>query len=351
MKTTIKIIGFIALFFIALGTLFKLMFWPGATLSLLIGNLSFTLIFIPLFFIQRFISSETTIEKTTNIIGFISLLFVFLGSIFKVQHWPGANLLLLIGTLIFIFLALPLYIFVVQKKTEKKFSEMTSVIFIGVYLSLFLILYTQNYSRSILTNFVTLGEDKKTTLNMIEEIIHDYDLKLNSLDNNSQDIKVISNQSNELTAFIHEVKTNLISFIDGPNDIELKLKDNSLVFQKDSYYGVTYIMLGGKGSELKDKLSKYRSTITDYLNKSEGTLLEIEIEKLLYTGEFTQYGREISWEEEMFYYVPLSGALAILNGIENDIKVAELQLKRFKFQKMKNKKELTSELVIDHNND
>lgn len=47
----------------------------------------------------------------------------FIGQFFKMQHWPGASILMLVGTLVFCFFYLPLFINEERKtKTTRKDS-------------------------------------------------------------------------------------------------------------------------------------------------------------------------------------------------------------------------------------
>ena len=67
------------------------------------------------------ILQKNTMNKTLRITGFLSCAFIIAGSTFKFMHWPGANILLLLGTFvlaalflhenIFIFPALVLFLF------------------------------------------------------------------------------------------------------------------------------------------------------------------------------------------------------------------------------------------------
>ncbi len=55
-------------------------------------------------------------KKTLYLIGLLSTIFTFLGSIFKIMHWPGASVMIIIGAFSFAFIFIPLLIFL-------KFSE------------------------------------------------------------------------------------------------------------------------------------------------------------------------------------------------------------------------------------
>ncbi len=85
---SIAIAGFI------LGLLFKTLHWPGASYILLIsGVLTFFTLALLLF--RKPGPMIIQLQFTGMLIG--SLMAVIVGGSFKIMHWPGANMLLLLG--------------------------------------------------------------------------------------------------------------------------------------------------------------------------------------------------------------------------------------------------------------
>lgn len=54
MKATMNLFGFLALFCTFTGLLFKMMHWPGAGVSLVVGVLLLNVGFLPMFFYDRY---------------------------------------------------------------------------------------------------------------------------------------------------------------------------------------------------------------------------------------------------------------------------------------------------------
>ena len=50
-------------------------------------------------------------QKLVYIFGFISMFALLLGMLFKIMHWPGASIMLLIGFIVSLFGYLPLYFY------------------------------------------------------------------------------------------------------------------------------------------------------------------------------------------------------------------------------------------------
>ena len=123
---TLSVAGFIA------GSLFKIMHWPGASAILLLSMLNISLIFLPLLFILKTREVNTMKDKLMVTIGTIfGILFSF-SSLFKIFHWPGANLMWIFALGILMFVFIPIYFFSGIRNAETKVNTIiTSIILIA----------------------------------------------------------------------------------------------------------------------------------------------------------------------------------------------------------------------------
>lgn len=85
---SIGIAGFI------LGLLFKTLHWPGASYILLTSGV-LTIVMLALLLFRRPGPLTVQLHYPAMLIG--SLIAVITGGSFKIMHWPGANMLLLLG--------------------------------------------------------------------------------------------------------------------------------------------------------------------------------------------------------------------------------------------------------------
>lgn len=88
---TLRSLGMALLF---LGLLFKTLHWPGASIVLLSGVLLTLVTIVPLV-VRR--PQPWNIEVRRPGVLFAALVLVLSGMIFKMMHWPGANIMLLLG--------------------------------------------------------------------------------------------------------------------------------------------------------------------------------------------------------------------------------------------------------------
>jgi len=89
MKNYLNPLTFILL---VLGIMFKIMHWPGANFMVIISSV---MMLISAFFAYRE-NTEMELSKSMNAIMLLTVVFLILGSMFRFMHWPGKNM---IGTI------------------------------------------------------------------------------------------------------------------------------------------------------------------------------------------------------------------------------------------------------------
>jgi hypothetical protein len=77
------------------GVLFKTMHWPGASMMLI---LAFGILFISLFTTLLKENKAQGMSSTENAAMITTFSFLILGTAFRMQHWPGAMVLVVLGT-------------------------------------------------------------------------------------------------------------------------------------------------------------------------------------------------------------------------------------------------------------
>lgn len=110
--------GFFAGMLFIMGSLFKVQHWPGAGLMLSLSYFSGIIFFIPALFYSLFRDKERRIKRPVYILAMTGVTLHLLGLLFKIQHWPYAGLLLTAGMSILYVFTLPLYTWI-KWKDEK----------------------------------------------------------------------------------------------------------------------------------------------------------------------------------------------------------------------------------------
>jgi hypothetical protein len=102
----------------SVGTLFKFMHWPGATILLLFGLTGFIILILPLLAYESFKEKERSkLEKLKDALGFAGIAIVSTGFIFKIGYFAGGSILLVVGTVLFTFGYLPFLFMDMYKKS------------------------------------------------------------------------------------------------------------------------------------------------------------------------------------------------------------------------------------------
>lgn len=84
-----------------IGILFKVLHWPGANVIMLAGAL-LTLVAVVLLLVRS--GQPLTIQVRRPALLFASVAVALFGVLFKMMHWPGANIMLLLGMSTFVVL-------------------------------------------------------------------------------------------------------------------------------------------------------------------------------------------------------------------------------------------------------
>jgi len=92
---------------IVLGFTFKIWVWPGGGIILTLGIACFCFAFIPMLFMQK--SKEAGTDNKANVAGALGVMTFALGTLFKLQHWPAASILLILAPVFLFLLYFPMY--------------------------------------------------------------------------------------------------------------------------------------------------------------------------------------------------------------------------------------------------
>ncbi|MGA1977347.1 MAG: hypothetical protein ABSG89_05755 [Bacteroidales bacterium] len=115
------------------GTLFKIQHWPGAGPILILGALAGIVLFIPALLLNRMNDQENRAKRSDYILGAAGFVLYVAGLLCKIQHWPLAGLFMVVGLLLLCVLAFPLYTWITWKE-ENHISPMFIFMVVGFIL-------------------------------------------------------------------------------------------------------------------------------------------------------------------------------------------------------------------------
>lgn len=129
MKRTLKISGIITILLVILGVTFKSMHWPGAGILIVLGLVSFSLVFIPLNIILKYKDDQEKSNRLIMTLGLLTASTASIGVLFKIMHWPSANILIFSSLLVFMIVFIPIYFIIKFRNPETKFSAIINTTF------------------------------------------------------------------------------------------------------------------------------------------------------------------------------------------------------------------------------
>jgi hypothetical protein len=108
-KLFLFISAFLAGMCFILGTLFKIQHWSGAGIIITLAALFGILFFIPALLVSKLQDQENKFKKPVYILGAIGLICYVGGMFCKIQHWPLATTLMVLGMIILCVIVFPWY--------------------------------------------------------------------------------------------------------------------------------------------------------------------------------------------------------------------------------------------------
>lgn len=163
MKKIMNISGISTVFLILVGAFFKAFHLPGAAVILILGGISFVFFFLPILILIKLKDDETVTDKIVFSGGLLISMAIVTGVIFKIMHWPGANYLMYIGTIVFTLLYVPTYFFTRIRRPEARFNTIVSsvmmIAFGGILYALFDLSYSSQYESQMKKNHYFLHDN------------------------------------------------------------------------------------------------------------------------------------------------------------------------------------------------
>jgi hypothetical protein len=315
MKKSIYYLGIACANLMLFGSLFKIQHWPGASVMLVLAVFLFCFAFLPMALMNSYTEGGQK-HKTLHIVTFIVFFISMMGVIFKVQHWPGAGALLPFGITLPFILFLPVYLYQTRNEKNKETMNFSAIMFGLTFLAVFSVLLALNVSKSIITKIANnIAMNDKFAAFSISTI--------KIADNQNQ--VVLASES--LCVYIDGLKDQLLIASDNTMDGKASFDVTHLANTENSNIPV-HILLGegtnNKMEELKTKINSYRESLSASEKKSP------ELNELINTlfdvsDKDTEDGK-ITWEQRNFGAYQLIVVLDALTQIQSNVRLVESEL-------------------------
>lgn len=167
MKQKIYLLGLLTAIVVVMGCIFKISHWPGAGILLMLGIFLLVFLFLPLALRNHYLGEGNRKNISLHIITWVTCLVVFVAMIFKVMHWPGAGVALIIALPFPYLVFLPAYIVTTARNRDSNIHNTVYILLLLAGFSVFSLLLALNVSREK----IDISMDLSRNYNRVEQMI------------------------------------------------------------------------------------------------------------------------------------------------------------------------------------
>ncbi len=316
------------------GVLFKVMHWPGASNLLFTGWIFILFIFLPILLYVKLKEATTTKEKSIIMLGIAGLLIFELSTMFKVFHFAGAAVLMIVGSVLLISIFLPLYTYSKFKETGKITGQFIYILISAMFFMLLSILLAINVSNNVLEVYAQDESNSRSIGNYLnvknQKLYADFNGKADSIKIKVSDINIGTKKVCSLIDSIRLALVKASDLVDKQTAEKLLLNVNQISNKADLKI-TNSLMIGensnGMAYQLKQAIIKYQQTVLSVTNSNKE--LTKNINNILNTSDISINQNIRTWEQIMFNENILIGTLSVLSDIKSKIRMVESQTIQF----------------------
>jgi hypothetical protein len=147
MKQKIYYLGLVTVILTITGSIFKINHWPGAAVLLIAGLSSMALLFTPAALVSHYRNNDSERNLLLYIVTGITAFVVFTGMLFKILHWPYAGYILMLALPLPYIVFLPVFLYTTAKKKNFSIYYLVFVLCLLAFSSVFNGLLSLNVSK------------------------------------------------------------------------------------------------------------------------------------------------------------------------------------------------------------
>ena len=254
MKKFMYVLGIIAPGLLLLGALFKWQHLPGGGLMITFSLFLLGAIFIPVFVMVKIRDTRENkkpVNRSLYLIGMITGILFAAAALFKIQHIPGKEILIIISTATALVAFLPAMIINLIRNKENQLQSFSNLVFALCFIGLMFTLISMTVSKEILEAFILAGESTEDTRSLLESKNIDQLNTVNAFKNNDKllvsNMNELRSRTIELNDFIQSLRIEIVvqtkiknrDAVDNNRNIDL-----SRIIDLEEIYVPAEIMIG-----------------------------------------------------------------------------------------------------------
>ncbi len=305
MKQKLYTAGLANLIIILTGAIFKINHFPGAGILLTSGIIAFVIVFIPAALISNYRQTSNSRNRILYIVTGITCFVVFTAMLFKIMHWPFAGNALMIGIIFPYAVFLPVFLFITSRNSNISIYHIVFVLFLLALSSVFNALLSLNVGRNIIEDSMNVSEN----INIVKTSL----LRINQDQKQSEIARKIDE-----TLLVIDQYQEMILKNEGLTEDEWNNNPGSL-FRPDSRNAVSVALH-------KDKEMEGGIKLKDALNSLVKTALatpgyEALAKALTYFAELPSSGGNVEFYNISFTEDYISWSLVYLDSLETNLRL------------------------------
>ncbi len=317
MKNKLYYFGIICLLILFIGTVFKMMHWPAAGIIITIGFVLFTLVFIPLALINSYKETKEKQKLILYIISFLCISVVCAGALFKIMQWPGSTILMVIGVPLPFVLFLPAYLIFINKSKQINYTNLIFVLFFSAYYGVITAFLSLNVSKDSITEALLAAERLEKKAYLLDKQTDVLIGQSSVVAADSIKLMNVQNKRNELNKLIDNLESEITKIVEAEQNQSLSQNKKLNMWEvkgKDIKFPLREIF-DNEIATLQKKIAEYKEELLFIIpeNQKEST---IYIQQLIETNEE-------QWNSKMnMFNQPLVFVIQALNQIKREISIA-----------------------------
>lgn len=320
----LKFSGLLSSVIALLGILFKVQHWPGANIALAGGLLMLGLVFLPSLIFARISDDKGEGKRAAYLVGLFAGLFYIVGFLCKLMHWPGAGIAIFVAIILFALVFIPLFALAHYKYESHVRGHFIFVIVASMMAVMFLSLAALTVSKDALSEFAVVD---KQMLKVVDDLADkNNDLVLNMLNTSAADGMVASvhQKTGEIESWIDDLKRELVLATEPENAAALAGGgvDLQMILRKDANDIPGQILIvEGRAKQLLEKIQEYKAYL---LSASDDAGLASKLDMLLDVSEVrVADDHVVPWETATFEHRTFVSNLNTLTTIQIELRLAE----------------------------
>jgi hypothetical protein len=304
MKQKIYILGVVTSLIIFIGVILKVNHFPGAGIMLTLGIGSLVLIFLPLALISNYKNEEIRPNKSLHIVTYLTCFVVFTSMLFKIQHWPLTNILLMIALPFPYMVFLPVFLAVTTKRKNFNIYNTIFVLFLLALNSVFSGLLALNVSKERIEESYNLSRNYTKIESLLKQFPENHILSPVNL------------KMDEALRIVNDYRDKILKH-EGISTEQWNSKPGNLL-RGDAYMVAANAIMNPNGPPPGIELQiGLKNLITEFAANPDYKSLAGAAPSIF---TYSEGGEEYdSWARQTFVLSPLSWSLIYLDGLEANL--------------------------------